>query len=1228
MKKTTAAVLSFLIIITSLVIPSVTAEAETYEDYSWQGTSQVYAASKSARYFRTKELSDGSVGAVYYRSGIGNYFAISYNGGVTFEKEVLLLPNATDSENPESTFVTKEQPYGRGRLEAQNPNLIQLENGDIMVFHRYNTYTGEPEAKPWSIYYSSIVYQVSSDMGASWSEPKVMVNCTKTSTSENPVDGYGLWEPDPYLINGKLFIYYADTYTPNNLAYQHIMYCIWDEKTDTFSAPEIAQNGIDHLSRDGMSVVTALNDGSYAMVFESTKTANTDNTFVIKMSLSRDGKNWTQPVIVAAPDTVLSATAASTNEKAVCASPHIITLPDGRVAVSYQTTDRYTGIIPDRVSYRVVPEIIVSKTALGYNSFDNLKSGMSVSSYVNARELFTPLKNGPDDFKADTFGKSASMLYTNGRLMVYYNIGTNNDANTHIFKEVMVSYAKTGLDTDYTDINNFNAYNSSNNAILESNGTFTIPSGTSSMLVSNKNASVPIDISYKSEDFTLFSTKSAYSATFNPSNKSIKTTSTGKAKLNNTEYLSSFKASMDIEGNPTSGFTKGGFAFHIQDSDFNNNYFNTSGYSVFARRETDSLNTVSIVYRYCTNGSSVYSYVAGSYENLDPKVTNYKFTLELVVTEDKFYAQLKDESGKIIVNAKEAPLNEKQSGKSTKYYPTGSLAIINDLTHTFSNIQVTKTYELVKTDYLKATATFTIAETGNNQVGFALRAQNSIMGSPGYDGFVVKLVNNSLPDGQIGLQLTRYGTNSSGQKYVNLGNIKTYTDKTVLDGASPFGATIIMEAELEGKDLTVTISNPDNSSLSSTYSFDLSKSSGYTADYQTGGFGFFNHSSNKVYVRDIYFSTEKTKAENLNFADFSVFQPYDNIKYENHSFLSTDTTAKKIMLKNSFTSDFSANATFTVADNGELKTGIIFRAQSLGNQTHEIEGYAVALIKRANNENNGKIQFNLYKWVRSKTGELSYYSNLISTLYDDETLNSVYPECEKSVLASIEKRIKLNVTVAENIVTASFDIVDEKGNILASSPKNLSYNLTKKRTPSATGNFTSDGANTLFGAGQIGVYMSTRSRFCDLSLTTNDDPNLDSKKLSYATCDNGLIYTTLCSGAADEGKLVKVISIPDEGYHLSVLNKTVNGITQELSLTNGEYSFVKENGATNIWAIFRKNGDLNEDNFINSLDLSDMRKLLLNIKALRLSDADLSQDGIINIIDLIQLKKLTATPEQ
>lgn len=1209
------------------IVPVAEAAKEVTNEYSWVGTSQVYSASKGARYFRTKVLSDGTIGAVYYRGGMGNYFAKSYDGGLTFTDEVCLIKNATDSEITDSPFVSEEYPLGRGRLEAQNPNFVEAEDGTLWVFHRYNTFTGSPTEKPWSFYYASICYQKSTDGGKNWTTPQVMVECQREKALDDTKSDYGFWEPDPYIINGKLFVYYADTHTPNNLNYQHIMYCVFDEKTGAFSAPKIAQNGINHKSRDGMSVVTRLNDGSYAMVFESTKTGNTDNTFVIKMSVSRDGCDWSHPVIIASPNKVLAETAAASSEKAVCASPHIITLPDGRVAVSYQTTDRYSGIVPDRVSYRVGTQVIVSKEALSYENACISSDFADETEFVNATHLFKELDCGPGTLKEGEISKSASLLYTNGYLLVYYNIGSNANAYTHTIGAINVSYAKTSKGTDYQKIENYTTFNTNNQPITELGGEFTLPSSTSTLLSTDKCGETALSDLYNADNYTFYKS-SSYKASFDSVNETLSTVNTGKAMLNNTEDMTEFTASVTVKGNTSTGAIQGGFGFHLQKGDFDSNYFNTSGYSVFVRRIAGSLNKAEIVYRYCTGGENVHSYVAGTYTLLDASDLDTRFTLKLFVNKDKFYALLLNEKGEVIINAKEAPLNETKSGKS-KYYPVGSIAIINHGTHTFSNISITKTANLIKTDYLRAKGIFTMSASGDNQFGFAFRAQGSVNASPGYSGYVVKLVKTDAYDnGIITLQLTRYGTNSQGTKFVNLGNMKTYTDTTVLNGVNASGATVIMEAEVEGTSLTVTLKNPDNTDIYSTYSFNLTAASGsYSNYYESGGFGIFNHSGAEVSVKGLEFSTVKEKKGSLNTDNFDTYTSDGTLETYDGAFTSTKETVKKAILKDSISEDFTANATFTIGTNGKINSGILFRVQDVGEGTYESSGYLISVIKTGSTSNKGRVKLELAKYVRKRDGGFTKYlkttTESLMNYYDTVTLNSAMPEAETSMLASADTRIRINLEVKDNIVTTNFDIVDDSGNVL-SSCKEMTYNLTTDLTTHQNNSYSYEGANTLYGAGDVGAFMGRLGDLCDFNFTPHDTASLDSKLIYTSHNHNGIAFNTLNSGAAESGSEFKVNTVPNEGCILSHITVTINGNTTEIIPTKSEHTLTKQDGKTFVNAVFRILGDISGDDKIDAYDITIMRKFLLGNGTLRSTDGDVNQNGAVDLKDLVRLKKSAA----
>ncbi len=96
-----------------------------------------------------------------------------------------------------------------------------------------------------------------------------------------------------------------------------------------------------HNSRDGMPVWIPLSNGGYALVIESTHLRNEAgrHPFVIQILYSEDGRGWTEPADIYIPRT--------DNSKA--GAPWIAELPDGRLAVSFQT-DEDKAVKGDRTS--------------------------------------------------------------------------------------------------------------------------------------------------------------------------------------------------------------------------------------------------------------------------------------------------------------------------------------------------------------------------------------------------------------------------------------------------------------------------------------------------------------------------------------------------------------------------------------------------------------------------------------------------------------------------------------------------------------------------------------------------------------------------------------------------------------------------------------------------------------------------------------------------------------
>lgn len=1139
MKKALAFILSLALIMSALVFPTATlvsAETDSVEaELSFSGTSTVY---NSGSAIRTKVLKDGTVAAVYYKGGI--YYATSTDGGITFKNDVQLIENATDSELAKSEEVTtqttlakeyveKYGEFGRGRLEAQNPNLIELDNGNIMVFYRYNTYTTEPDNKPWSIYYASICYQILDKETGKWSDVQVMVETEREKELNDSAD-YGFWEPDPVYItdqngNTNLFVYYADTATPEKLSYQHIMYTVWDEENDTFSTPEIAQNGIDHTSRDGMSVVTKLSDGNYAMVFESTKTGSTETTFVIKMSFSEDGKSWTAPVVVAKPDKAITDSSTGATEYAVCASPYIVTLPDGKVAISYQTTDRYTGKIPDRVSYRVGTQVAISSQVITSDTFKDYSENDDFTAY------FTN-KYNPGTLGENEFSRSAGLMVNGDYLYVYYNHGSNTwdeqGKITHNKGTIDVSYMQLPeADVDYNDLDNYIVYQASSTgtAPTDDEGKITIAAGnTTNLIAAEKETQYVIDTRtavsdlYSVDNYTTHGTADYYTVTIGESSIATNNKQT-KSMLNNTADMTDMEAEVTIQGNDK-GSIYAGIAVHIQPDDFTKGTFNTSGYSIFVKRNSETgLNAAEIHTRYCVGGSSKYEDVVTMTTALDSADIELKLRLFVAVYGDDIVIKLFDSTGATQYGETLTyPLDYTTIYTATECYESGAVALITNGVHTFTDLEVynvttSKTDAKVMTQAtdLKAHGVFTMLETPNTMyAGFDFRVQQAAAATRGINGYSVKLLQSS-DTAKLKLEFTRYGINSSGDAYANLGSIQGDISSILTDGTSA-GAKIIMDAIVKGETLTVTVTNYNDTAKTATATFDLTAETTYanvTYDtyYERGGFGIYKHGTGTITVEDVEFTVLPVEdVNNIDESLYTLYTPENSIELtvEDEAFVSAEAVAKKAILKDAAVTDFSADATYEIGSDGGLKAGIIFRAQNVGNGTDDMEGYSVVLYKTPNASNNSCIIMYLYKWGRTADGSLAYLGP-VNSMQDHSTLFSAYPDTVGNKLAAAGIKVKLYVSVEGDNVTASFDVLDDENRIAASSDT-ATFALTPEEP------FAKEADATTYNAGAIGLSISSKGKICDFNVDYDEyaENIYDMSKLTkYSSTDDSLVLDSI-----------------------------------------------------------------------------------------------------------------------
>jgi hypothetical protein len=195
-------------------------------------------------------------------------------------------------------------------LNCANPAFIEMENGDIWLSHRAN-----------SDKYTSVQNNISRDGGKTWEHHSLI---------EEQIGTGGVYEPHFGRIDGKPAVFYANdsrNVVKSNME-QNIEFKIWEDDSNTWSEKYIASDGTKTRSRDGMPVWDIRGDGRYVLAVEATNAAGFP--FVIQMKTSPDGYDWSEDLrTVYVPH--------KTERKA--AAPYIVSLPDGRLVLSFQTDE-------------------------------------------------------------------------------------------------------------------------------------------------------------------------------------------------------------------------------------------------------------------------------------------------------------------------------------------------------------------------------------------------------------------------------------------------------------------------------------------------------------------------------------------------------------------------------------------------------------------------------------------------------------------------------------------------------------------------------------------------------------------------------------------------------------------------------------------------------------------------------------------------------------------------
>lgn len=197
-------------------------------------------------------------------------------------------------------------------LDCANAAFAQLPDDTLFLACRANVQKSDG-------YYSSIRVSESRDGGKTWGY--------HSTIAEEFGEG-GVYEPHFGWIGDTLAVFYANDslHAVNERSQQNIEFKLFEN--GVWGEKHIASNGIETRSRDGMPVWTRMENGRYALVIEATNVAG--YPFVIQMKTSPDGLHWPEE------NRNIYIPCAQTKK---AGAPYIVTLPDGRLCVAFQTDD-------------------------------------------------------------------------------------------------------------------------------------------------------------------------------------------------------------------------------------------------------------------------------------------------------------------------------------------------------------------------------------------------------------------------------------------------------------------------------------------------------------------------------------------------------------------------------------------------------------------------------------------------------------------------------------------------------------------------------------------------------------------------------------------------------------------------------------------------------------------------------------------------------------------------